>query len=163
MNEDHDDELVVLAESTRMLETLDEAARRRVIEWLADRFGATREDRSIRALVRAQAIDPEDFPALFNEVDPTSERDRVLIAAYWAQEVLGSNPFDAQTVNSLLADLGRPASNITRVLGRLEDETPRLAMRVSKSGRSQQSRKSYRLTPAGLAEVRTIRSQRTQP
>jgi hypothetical protein len=160
MSDRHDDELIVLAESTRMLEGLDEAARRRVVEWLADRFGPRREDRSIRGVFRPQVNEKGDFPSLYNEVDPTTERDRVLIAAYWAQEILGSNPFDAQSVNSLLADLGQPASNITRVLGRLGEETPRLAMRVSKSGRSQQSRKSYRLTPAGLAEVSSLRSHK---
>ena len=157
-----DDELHVLSELTRMFQGLDDSARRRVIQWLTDRFVGTREVPSIRAEARAAEGDPKDFPALYNEVDPVGERERVLIAAYWAQEKLGSNPFDAQTVNSLLADLGREASNITRVLVRLEEETPRLAMRVSKSGRSRQSRKSYRLTPAGLEAVLAIRAERAQ-
>ena len=63
---------------------------------------------------------------------------------------------EAKRVNDELKDLGLGISNVTRAVQRLIERKPALIRQVSKGGSSKQSRKKFRLTQAGIREVRRM-------
>lgn len=146
---------------------LDEDARRRVLDWAAKRFDINLTfERSRKKSSGADAQDGESteqqqedfavFADLFDAANPKSEAERALVGGYWFQVVEGSQDFQGQPVNNSLKDVGRGVSNITVALGNLQERKPALVRQVSKSGRSKQARKKYKLTSAGISTVEAM-------
>lgn len=159
-----DSELAAMASIVGILGNLqDPDARERVLRYVSERF-------AIASRVRAQdggesasvgdepsaGADFSDFASLFDATNPTSGATRALVAGYWLQACQGQPEFDAQSINNELKNLGHPSKNITSDLGALMNQTPRLALQLRKSGRSQQARKTYKLTIEGLRRVKTL-------
>lgn len=141
------------------LEPLTPEARRRVLRWAADRYGAdriaapsTRHRETLSGVepLPAEHNDPGEF---FARAAPETEPESALLIAYWVQEVEGRAEFDSQTVNTMLKHLGHGVSNITRALNDLKQRRPQLVIQIEKSGKSKQARKRYRVTAAGKAQV----------
>jgi hypothetical protein len=145
------------------LSSVDDAAARRIVGWLVDKYGV-RGDGVLKtnAVGRSNAlpqgkvatsVPTEDFAALFAAVSPTTDRDRALVAGYWFQAVQGEPDLDSQTLNKELKNLGHGVGNITKALFHLMNQDPQLVIQTRKSGGSAQARKRYRLTRAGMAHV----------
>jgi hypothetical protein len=83
---------------------------------------------------------------------------RVLVAGAWVQERGGQKDFDAAPINVELKNLGHPVANITSTFNRMMERRPAWALQVRKSGSARQARKKYRVTSAGLKEVRRMLS-----
>lgn len=96
----------------------------------------------------------EDFVDLFDAVDPKSDTDKALTGAYWLQVVQREPSWQAMRVNNLLKDTGHGISNITTSMTSLQSRKPALVRQMAKSGKSQQARKTYKLTTSGVAHVR---------
>lgn len=154
-----DDELTAMHKTSEALAGLDDAARKRVIRWLADKYGtggapssSTAQDTRV-----AQAPEGEDFADFFHRAGPSTDKERAIVAAYWLRQA-GTPQFPSMEINAMLKDLGHRASNITDALTSAMREKPALVIQVKKSGAAKQARKLYKLTDAGVkwVESRTI-------
>jgi hypothetical protein len=152
-------EIAVLSQVTNAMAELDDAAARRIISWLSDKYRVTASSSSRHATeagaeATARAQDGlGDLAATVAAAQPRTERERALVAAYWFQRVNGDPDFDGQAINRELKNLGSGVSNITKALSYLIDQRPQLVIQVRKAGTSQQARKKYRLTTAGFETV----------
>ncbi len=91
------------------------------------------------------------FVDLFDQANPKTEPERALVGGYWFQEISGHPSFDAQEVNNALKDVGHGIGNVTQALNSLQNRKPALVRQMSKSGKTKQARKKYKLTTAGSA------------
>jgi hypothetical protein len=160
-------EIGAMSTISRALADLDEDARRRVLDWASKRYSVKLAfDRSRRNSGDPDGADEGErdqqqddfgvFADLFDATGPRSEAERALVGGYWFQVVEGSSDFQGQSVNNALKDVGHGVSNITVALGNLQERKPALVRQVSKSGRSKQARKKYKLTSAGISAVETM-------
>jgi hypothetical protein len=163
--QEQDSELMAMASIIGILNDLNEEARFRVLRYATERFGLAEPIRQADELdLSAPSTDSlatgafPDFATLFDAVNPTSGAMRALVAGYWLQACKGQAEFDGQSVNNELKNLGHPSRNITSDLSALMNQTPRLAMQLRKSGRSQQARKTYKLTIEGLRRTKSLLS-----
>ena len=150
------------------LEPLDDQdAVRRVLTWASQHFfgsatGATAEDMGLETpppeATSAAAHGHETLAEFFNAASPATLEDKVLIAAYWAQEVEKREPLFARHLNNLLNDLGEKIDRITDVFDALKERKPAPVVRLRKSGESRQARKSYKMTEAGTRAVKEMPS-----
>jgi hypothetical protein len=156
-----DPELVAMAKVAEALGPLAADAQKRVVSWAANRYGAVPVSvPPIAPATQARSgVDYEEFVDLFHDVNPRTDAGRALVASYWFQVVQGRGALRAQELNDALKDLGHRLPNVTDALSKLEDRRPALLRQVSKSGRSRQSRKTYRLTQEGVAEVKRLLAQ----
>jgi hypothetical protein len=159
------DEIEAMKVIAAALEPLDEAARQRALQWVVSRF------RGGRRPTGADSGEPVDtggtgesgdrpafdsFAELFEGANPAIDREKALVAAYWAQVCEAQPSFAAQTLNTELKHLGHPIGNITEALSALKSERPALVLQLKKSGTSQQARKTYKLTTEGVRRVQTM-------
>lgn len=155
----NDPELAAMQEVSEALSDLDSEAAARVIRWAADRHDVTVAGSSPQGTAAASKSEMgmegefEDFADLFFQASPSTDQEKVLAAGYWFQAVEGDDDLTARQINDELKHLGHQISNITRAFNRLIGKNPALAMQVRKTGSSQQARKIYRLTKAGLRRV----------
>ena len=152
-------EIEAMLVSARAIEPLDPSAKRRVLDWLCDRFGGTPPTPAGSAVsATAPSIRGEygTFADLFDAASPNTEKEKVLVAAYWTQVCLAQPNFPAQALNSALKDLGHGVGNITDSLDALKDERPALLLQLKKSGTTKQARKTYKLTEEGARRVRKM-------
>jgi len=161
---DQDAEIAAMSAVAKALEPLDELVRRRVISWAASRFGLQLPapskslgiEREAASTGESARVEFESFAELFDAADPKTDKDRALVAAYWAQICQSQATFPAQTLNASLKDLGHGLSNVTVALDGLKDEKPALVLQLKKSGTSKQARKTYKLTVEGAKRVRQM-------
>jgi hypothetical protein len=173
-----DPEIEAMAQVATALDKLADDARARVLRWAADRYGAPAvtaipakistgtpdwplEDKQPRAAeVRDAPVRdaPEQtfdhFVDLFDAVDPKSDVDKALTGAYWLQVVSKQDSWQSLRVNNLLKDMGHGVANVTSALRTAQERKPALVRQVHKSGRSQQSWKTYKLTTSGVSHIR---------
>ncbi|HUT75711.1 MAG TPA: hypothetical protein VM221_12860 [Armatimonadota bacterium] len=138
------------------LSELDEGARTRVLRWAAE---VCRVDLQNESVVRSAAEEPcsvRDMADLYHAVNPETDAERALVAAYWHQveQEQEQDGFDALSVNKTLKNLGHRVRNITDALGSLMERRPALVIQVRKRGTTKQGRKRYRLSQAGITAVR---------
>ena len=160
-----DSELRAMQAVLTAIDGLDEAAKKRVIVWASERLGISigrgGPARSTGPLVSEnldklnsnQEVKFGTFAELFNATCPTNNPQKALVAAYWLQVCSGQEQFSSQSVNKELQDLGHVIQNVTQAFTQLKDKKPSLAIQVKKSGKSQQARKLYKLTRAGIDAV----------
>jgi hypothetical protein len=161
---DQDAEIAAMSAVAKALEPLDEAVRQRVIGWATSRFGAfvpvaariSGSERQIATAGETARVEFDSLADLFAAADPKTEKDRALVAAYWAQICQSQPNFPAQTLNASLKDLGHGLSNVTVALDALKNERPALILQLKKSGTSKQARKTYKLTVEGAKRVRHV-------
>ncbi|HEY2007989.1 MAG TPA: hypothetical protein VGH23_03295 [Rhizomicrobium sp.] len=163
---EQDGEIQAMAIASRALDELDEAARKRVLAWLCQRFGGGHLPIAAKVTGIATPIFAAEpgtgfaaFAELFDAADPKTEKEKALVAAYWVQISQGQPSFPAQTLNSNLKDLGHGVGNITDSLDTLKTEKPALILQLKKSGTSKQARKTYKLTSEGARRVQQMISK----
>ena len=148
-------ELAAMRTIAAALERLqDDRARRRVVQWVMDHF-PTRDEAGSGSERRFETL-----ADLFGAVEPRRESDKALVSAYWFQRQAPSGSFTAQEINKGLKDIGHRVVNITGALGALAERSPRLVAQLEKAGETRQARKTYRLTPAGMAAARGMLNTR---
>lgn len=94
-----------------------------------------------------------EFADLLGEAQPQTDADKALVGGYWFQVVGGVEDFTSQAVNDKLKDTGEAVGNITRAMDKLKASKPQLIRQLLKSGKSQQARKKFKLTTAGIQAV----------
>lgn len=94
-----------------------------------------------------------EFADLLGEAQPQTDADKALVGGYWFQVVGGAEDFTSQAVNDKLKDTGEAVGNITRAMDKLKASKPQLVRQLLKSGKSQQARKKFKLTTAGIQAV----------
>lgn len=157
-----DKEIEALSKISSALDGLDEDVIRRVLTWATSKYGIVTQKVPVSKQVLSNGAESQgngeysDFTDLYAEAHPKTDNDKVLVAAYWVQEVGGAKEWDSQTLNDLLKNLGHPISNITKTLGRLQDQKPGLAMQTQKTGKSRQGRKRYKMTVEGIKQVKQM-------
>lgn len=157
------DEIEAMKKLAAALEPLDEAARQRVLQWAVSRYHtgrpvalAVRVDPGDLNLESKASSSFETFAHLFEVANPTTEREKALVASYWAQVCEAQPSFAAQKLNTQLKDLGHRVGNITEALTALKAERPALVLQLKKSGTSKQARKTYKLTQEGIRRVQAM-------
>lgn len=149
-------EVRAMAAIDQELASLDEDARHRVLGWVVSKYGpAAASAIDLPVSSRGQS-EFGAFVDLFDRASPETETDRALVGAYWFQVVQDLGTFTGRMVNDLLKDAGHGVSNITRALDSLQRQKPALVRQVSKSGKSRQARKTYKLTEAGIRRVQSL-------
>jgi hypothetical protein len=169
-----DPEIEAMGQVVAALDRLgDDDARVRVLRWAADRYGVPiapagamkasavvldglTEDKSPRSTDARDTAEPifEQFADLFDAIDPKSDVEKALTAAYWLQIVSKQSSWQSLRVNNLLKDMGHGVRNVTAALRSAQERKPALVRQVHKSGRSAQSWKTYRLTTSGVSYMR---------
>lgn len=97
-----------------------------------------------------------EFAELYAAADPDSSADKALVAGYWLQVCQGAENFAGQSVNAELNHLGHKISNITNAMSTLNGSKPQLVLQLRKSGKTQQARKTYKLSAEGIKRVKEM-------
>lgn len=106
---------------------------------------------------QVDVADPEqgqaftEFAELYAAADLQTSADKALLAGYWLQVCQCAENFSGQSVNKELNHLGHKIPNITNALSALNDTKPQLVLQLRKSGKSQQARKTYKLSAEGIS------------
>jgi hypothetical protein len=162
-----DAEVGAMAATRKLISALEPAAQRRVLLWLADVFSvaaplatqspspsaanpATPTPPSAVQPPPPEGGSPSSFAELLEWTEPTNNADRVLVAAFWLQEVEGGESLDGRSINKLLKEHGVDVSNVTNAFSALIGRRPRLAIQAGKKGKFE---KLYRLTTEGRKQV----------
>jgi hypothetical protein len=151
----------------KLLKPLDSTARVRVVTHVASMLGIVPSTklpelaetlaptgRSDESLSGQENGEFATFAEFFDALDPQTEADKALAAGYWIQVGEKAESFDAQSANKELKHLGHAAGNITQALSALMQQKPALVVQLKKSGSSRQARKTYKVTQAGVNEVK---------
>jgi hypothetical protein len=165
-NPSPDPELAAMGAIAYALQSLDQDATRRVLDWATKRYvqKVMAYDATFPTTIPAAAAVPsqsspatfEAFHALFDAANPKAATERALVAGYWFQVVLGNPDFDSQALNRELKHLGHVSTNITRDLDQLMARTPRFVIQTRKLGSTRQARKQYALTNEGIKVVNAM-------
>jgi hypothetical protein len=162
-----------MAAISAALQGLEGPARERVLVWAAAKFevglapSSTPSSRGMAGPALA-ALDHGSASEEFQEVgdlvhaaQPSNGPQRALVVAYWFQEVQGREGWSGSDINSTLKNMGTGLQNVTDTLNSLKAKRPALVMQTAKSGRSPQARKTYKLTTAGISQVREMIAKAT--
>ena len=156
-----DIELKVMQAISLELSSLEnEATVKRVLQWAAGRYGVTLDTSSVggKASTNARVEEGrfEGIADLFDAANPSTEPEKVLVVAFWFQEIQGQGDVDSQSLNTELKNLGHGIGNITRALDNLINRKPRLVIQTRKSGASQQARKRFKVTTEGIKAAKAM-------
>jgi hypothetical protein len=161
-----DPEITAMTGVATALTPLDDEARGRILRWAAERFGVSMpkiQSKNMEVNIDdvpdgddAGPFEYSNFAELFEHTSTRTGADKALVAAYWFQVIQGNSGFQSQQLNTELKNLGHGLSNVTDALGSAERAKPTLVMQVTKSGKSKQARKTYKLTLAGINAVKTM-------
>lgn len=159
-----DPELKAMSTASSAIEAIDDTeARRRVIEWLAKKFDVTISTNKRSEPAETQADDSFEkaptfdlFSDLYDATNPSTNMARVLVGGYWLQVRGEQQTWDSFNVNKLLKDVGYGVDSISHRLTDAQSQKPALVRQTSKSGKTRQARKTYRLTQAGVKFVENL-------
>jgi len=132
---------------------LDSAAASRVARWALDRFGGSGIRRDDKEPLRREPTSFKDLPSFFAALNPPDDDSKVLVIAYWLHVREDTTKVTSFAINKRLKDLGHGVRDITLPMGRLATQKPSLVVQMQKAGTSQQARKSYKITDAGIRAV----------
>jgi hypothetical protein len=168
-----DTETKAIGEIAGIVEALNEDQRGRVIRYILERFNIA--GANLRTSIAGsskprpspdnsegteQSETPPsefaDFASLVDACRPATESLKALAAGYWLQVCLGNQSFDGQSANKELKHLGHAVGNITRALSALMEQKPALVLQLRKSGNTKQARKMYKVTEAGIRNVKAM-------
>ena len=162
-----EEDLRAMTQIKQALAGLDEKALARVLtwaaSWAADCYGISIRTEPSKNGSSSKGLDEggrnppdtelDNIASLYEAARPASEAEKVLVVSYWLQKTQGQETLDAQEVNAELKNLGYAVKNITRAFSALMNQKPQLAVQIRKSGSTQQARKRYKITTAGLRKA----------
>lgn len=169
-----DAELEAMSKVSNALADLDQDVRDRVLRWAGERYGveftdARRRTADVQTNLDEDRSDADDedpggasgnsqeyahFAELYDAVGPTSDPERALVGAYWVQVRGGKATFGSQELNKILKDLGHGVGTINKAMSSNISKKPALILQVARGGNSQQARKKYKVTDAGIKWVK---------
>ena len=165
MGEDHkksieilDSELMGMVEISTILDGFkeDKTTIYRILKWVISRYGLDNieiydglKPRQSQGIIKNELPDYNDFADLYDATNPKTEAEKALVSGYWITVGENKPEFTGQEVNNQLKNLGFRIGNITDALSSLNSRKPTLVMQTSKSGKTRQARKKYKLTKAG--------------
>lgn len=173
-------ELAAMKTAHDALHDLQPDAQERVLKWLSGALGVqayvilprdvaantdiratdTRGRKPTRVDEGTDAATYTNFADLLGDSQAETDADRALVGGYWFQTIENAEDFSAQGVNDKLKDTGQAIGNITRAFDRLKATKPQLVRQLQKAGKTQQARKKFKLTTAGIEAVeRMLRVQ----
>lgn len=176
MEDETDLEIEAMGKMSKALGGLDEEVRGRVVRWAAERFGVslgvaplkqTRsgaggiaggdepsgEGNELGEQVRNEEPAWDHFADFYHASGASTHPDGMLVGAYWVQIIGGQESFGSLELNKLLKDLGHGVTGTSKVMTTLIARKPALILQLKKSGKSQQARKTYKLTDSGKKAV----------
>ncbi len=154
---DDDARLRVLSYAAAVLEiAIVPPAKAKPITQLGNADDDVGDDEGVASDMPTAAPKYASFAELFDAASPTSNSDKALVAGYWLQVCEGNESFSGQSANNELKNLGQAIANITNAVDGLKNQKPALALQLRKSGKSQQARKSYKITVAGIKTVENM-------
>jgi hypothetical protein len=158
--DDDEAEVEAISAVVRILKPFSPPAKRRVISFVADKYGVgivAQPNADGRAKegsggTTAPTALPEYklFAQLVNRVRPATEIHKVLLAAYWAQQVEKVGPFATKQIYPRLTEISVGLGHVTERLQDLQDLNPSLVIHTVQAG---QSKKSFLVTEEGVAAV----------
>lgn len=169
-----DAEIEALGKVVDALGPLEEEEQGRIIRWAAERYGVAlvngraplEAEDATRASRRDMDNDTEaedarddgdgsgpktfeDFADLYDATSPTTDVEKVLVAGYWTQVVMGKPTFGSRELNKELKDLGHAVGAINKAMTSNMNKKPALIIQVSRGGSSPQAQKKYKVSEAG--------------
>lgn len=161
--EEIDQEIKIMSIIAKTISELEDGEdRARVIRWVAAKFGVSLST-TVPALhpslgdVKEQATESglppsqfTNFVDLFDVVNPGTDIESALTGSYWFQVIKNCPSWTSYQVNNILKDTGHGIGSITHALDAAQKKTPALVRQITKSGKSKQSRKTYKLTTSGV-------------
>lgn len=165
------EEVKAMATIESVLSHLDEETQRRVLRWAGERYktpigGSGRARTSPDSdngggATGGVASNPSSGPAnqystfaeFFAAASPTTDADRVLVAAYWSTLVQGETDLDARSLNSQLRDLGYAVNHMPSAFDTLIARKPNPVVQTRKTGKSKQATRRIKLTGEGRRAV----------
>lgn len=163
-----DPEIEAMSKIAEALDELDIQAKTRVLRWAVDKYEVTLTHKA-RKQGNQGYHDPdstedkegdkkehETFAEFFSDAGPTSNAEKVLVAGYWHQEVLGEKELASASLNKDLKDLGHGVTRMNDAFSSLMSYKPQLAIQLKKTGSSPQARKKYKITKAGIDRVKEM-------
>lgn len=175
VEDEMDLEIEAMGKVSKALAGLEEEARGRVIRWAAERYGISLgaaprkqsgsggggnpgvedvlEDEAEIGEAHDELPEWEHFAELYDATGASTHPEGMLVAAYWVQVLQRQGSFGSLELNKLLKDLGHGVTGTAKVMSNLIAKKPALILQLKKSGKSQQARKTYRLTDAGRKAV----------
>jgi hypothetical protein len=150
-----DPEIKAMAVISSTLDGLGEAeVKGRVLRWAVDKYAVILP----KPRSNSPSQDPSDkteasfteFVDLLDKADPQDRVDKVLTAAYWLQVVKGSSTWQTRQINDLLKNTGHGLDGINHVLDVAQSRKPTPVRQIAKGGKTQQARKTYKLTSHGI-------------
>ncbi len=166
-----DEEFAAMQSVHAALEPLKPEARVRVVTYIASRLEILLDSRDAKQKTddrereeevvkvtkeQTEGMKFQTFAELFDATNPSSTADKALVAGYWLQVCQAAESFDGRSANNELKHLGHGLSNITNAIDSLKTQKPALALQLKKSGTSQQARKTYKITGAGIKAVENL-------
>jgi hypothetical protein len=165
-------EFMAIQSVVKSLNDLEPEARNRVMAYVLSRFEILPPERSSAKTARIvqdfsgtddkEHVDSfSSLAELHDAAQPSTNAEKALVAGYWLQVCEGGETFDSQSANTALKNLGDGLANVTAAIDSLKNQKPALALQLRKSGRSQQARKTYKITTAGIKAVENMISTRS--
>lgn len=158
-----DKEMEAIQTAFKALENLDEEGRKRGFSYLQSRLAipgkailSPETEADAPPGLAASQSKFGSFAELSDAAQPMTNGDKVLVAGYWLQNCQSQESWDSQSANTLLKNLGHGLANITAAIDGLKAQKPALVLQLKKSGTSQQARKTYKVTVAGLNSVEAM-------
>lgn len=166
-------ELTVMNDVAKILESLNGDERRRVIIWLTDFFGildddiddydidfetglpisfSANDDETVgETLEDAPSFEPEPdtFSTFFDKVAPKTAIQKIVTSAYWLETRDGKDFWKSFEINKLLKSIDIKVTSVSGTLGLEGKKDEPLVETLQKSGDSMQARKTFKLTEAG--------------
>lgn len=141
----------------------DRAVVQRILAWFNSRYGhATQKAAAVTSTqveggIRNSEVGTKrqfnSAAELYDSVGPEAAYEKAVTVGYWLQVCNAQQDFTGLDVNSTLKHMGHGITNITDSFNTAKERKPALVMQTQKSGSSQQARKMYRLTLAGIRWV----------
>jgi hypothetical protein len=149
----------------KALEPLDADGRQRVVNYIVSLFGldsivSEPEEVAVEGSPSANqnvvGLKFDTLADLYDAANPATNAEKALVVGAWLQDNIGHDSFSSQAINTELKHLGHGIANITNALEQLKDMKPAYIQQLRKSGSSQQARKTYKVTLAGIRAVKAM-------
>lgn len=163
-----DSELSAMHQVNETLKNFEKEAKTRILKWIADRNSLE----EIQKILTPQLNLPEQtqnninrnfesFSELFNAANPQTNEDKILVAAYWLQEIQ-KKPITTRPLNNELKLIGHwIKANIDINYDNLLKLKPSPLILLKKEGKTRQAIKIYKLTDVGKSKVLSLINSET--
>jgi hypothetical protein len=152
MTEFNDNEINVMHQTLTLLNTLDDIAQKRVLNWLSARLSiSVTPSNGVKTSTESEEQDKaEDISDYMACKNPSNDQERVLLVATFLQEKNNKQNLTAFEINTELKHLGHSVNNITSAISGLINSKPQLMIQLRKEGKSKQAKKKYKVTREGI-------------